>query len=148
MRAHHLEGMGVPQPLGHAGGIDEVREHHDAKGRIDGGDMFVSRGAGIGNTAEEGFHGGQIDLDHVARQFAVRLAMHPRRRLLILGIDETETGAPRLVEPVGEEADAIAVLHLQVLAMRFGDIGRRHTAEFVSIDIYRHQILRLASRLA
>src|SRR5829696_6433761 len=67
--------------------------------------------------------------------------MDLHRRCDIRRIDETEPGPPCLVEPIGQEAHAIAFLDFEIFAMRLSNIGRRKASEIVSVEEDRHQLL-------
>jgi hypothetical protein len=93
----------------------------------------------VRDAPEEGLHGREIDFDHVGGDIPMRLMVHAHRRFGIGRVDEAEAGAAGLVEPIGQEPHAIAVLHLEVLAVRLRDIYRRQPLEVVSIEKNRHE---------
>ncbi len=98
-------------------------------------------GCRIGDAAQKGLDGGEIDLDHVLGDVAMRLVMHPHGGLDVGRIDEAEAGAAGVVEPIGQEPHAVALLHLQVLAVRLGDIGGGQALQVVPVEEDRHRRL-------
>ena len=54
-------------------------------------------------------------------------------------LNEAEAGAAGLVEPIGQEPDAVSFLNLQILAVSLGDIGRAEAREVVSVEEYGTQ---------
>jgi hypothetical protein len=67
----------------------------------------------------------QGDLDDLAGNQPMRLAVNALGRFGVRRVHQAKRGPTPLVEPVGQELDAVLILNLQILAMRLGDVCGR-----------------------
>ena len=76
----------------------------------------------------------------------MRLVMHTHGRRRVGRVDQAEGRAAIRVEPIGQEANAIARLDLQILAMGLGDIGGGQTSHVVPVEENWHEFVPTKSR--
>lgn len=138
VRAHEIDGARIAKPRGHVCRADHVGEHHDAARWLADRRFTSERRRGIGDAAEESFDYDRIDLNDLGGQQAVRVGMRALEGCGVRRFDQAERSAGARIEPIGEKAHAVLVLHLQVLSVSVGDLLSRDIRQPVSVHVDRH----------
>ena len=134
----------VAELLRHARGVDDVGEEDRAKRAVH---VRLARRMGV-EAPEEAAHARLVDLDHGRGNHPVGGAVCRLHRLRVGTLDEAEAAAGVFFEPVGHEAHAELVLHLEVAQMRGREVGGRGVGKVVAIHEKRHHDRTLLSRSA
>ncbi len=134
--ANQLHGLAIAQLLGETSGVDHVGEEDRSEGAFYVG---LARRVSI-EPSKEPSNARLVNLDHIQRKQPVRGAVGCLDGLLVGTLDEAKSAAGLLFEPVGNEAYAEPLLHLEIAQVSVSDIGGRHTRNVVAIHVKRHRV--------